>query len=121
MSINITTVFNILKQQVKNGKANVLTYSELSQAYYDCTGVYHEPHGSWDAALGKINNWLYTKKAPPISAIVILKGKNEPGGGFWGCSPNVPNRPKTEEEKVTVWMRILEDIGKYDWHNITLS
>ena len=53
MSINITTVFNILKQQVKNGKANVLTYSELSQAYYDCTGVYHEPHGSWDAALGK--------------------------------------------------------------------
>ena len=53
--------------------------------------------------------------------IVILKGKNEPGGGFWGCSPNVPSRPKTEEEKITVWMRILEDIGKYDWHNITLS
>lgn len=120
MSIDVSTVFNILKGRVKNGKANVLTYSELSQAYYNCTGIYHEPHGSWDAILGTINNQLYTKEAPPISAIVILKGKNEPGGGFWGCSPNVPNRPKTEEEKITVWMEILEDIGNYDWKSVTL-
>ena len=77
MNIDTSTVFNILKERVQNGKAKVLTYSELSQAYYDQTDIYHEPHGSWDAILGSINNALNIKLAPPISALVILKGKNE--------------------------------------------
>lgn len=121
MSINVSTVFNILKERVQNGKAKVLTYSELSQAYYDQTGIYHEPHGSWDAILGSINNALNTKNAPPISALVILKGKNEPGGGFWGCSENVPSRPKDDLERMTIWMNIIKDIEQFDWHSVVLS
>lgn len=120
MSIDVSIVFNILKERVKNGKAKVLTYSDLSQAYYDRTGVYHEAHGSWDAILGSINNALNTKNAPPLSALVILKGKNEPGSGFWGCSENVPSRPKDDVERMTVWMKIIKDIEKFDWTDIVM-
>lgn len=70
--------------------------------------------------LGSINNALNTKHAPPISALVILKGKNEPGGGFWGCSENVPIRPKDDIQRMTVWMNIIKVIEKFDWTNIVM-
>jgi hypothetical protein len=56
--------------------------------------------------------------APVISALVILKGANEPGGNFWGCAPNVPPRPKNEFERIAVLNKIWSEVFNYDWREI---
>ena len=76
-------------------------YLALSHAYQERTGDWFEPHGSWDKPLGKLNNRLAVARAPALSALVILKEENEPGGKFWGCAPNVPNRPSNEMDRIT--------------------
>ena len=91
------------------------TYSELSQAYMTKTGEWHEPHGSWDGPLGQLNNSLAENGAPAISALVVLKGKNEPGGNFWGCAPNVPERPIDEMNRLAKWNEILDTVFAYKW------
>jgi len=91
------------------------TYSDLSDAYMEKTGEWHEPHGSWDVPLGQLNNDLADNSAPAISALVVLKGKNEPGGNFWGCAPNVPERPKNEMDRLAKWKEILDDIFAHNW------
>ena len=91
------------------------TYSDLSDAYMVKTDEWHEPHGSWDVPLGQLINSLSEQGAPAISALVVLKGKNEPGGNFWGCAPNVPDRPGDEMLRLVKWNEILEAVFSYDW------
>jgi len=91
------------------------TYTDLSNAYLARTGEWFEPHGSWDEPLGELNNRLATVGAPALSALVILKGKNEPGGNFWGCAPNVPTRPSTVEARITEWNRIVTAVRIHAW------
>jgi len=92
------------------------TYSDLSDAYMKKTGEWYEPHGSWDVPLGQLNNSLAANGAPAISALVVLKRQNEPGGNFWGCAPNVPERPKNEMDRLVKWKEILDDVFAYDWN-----
>lgn len=91
------------------------SYSDLSNVYHKRTGDWLEPHGSWDKPLGVLNNRLAQIDAPAISAIVILQEKNEPGGNFWGCSPNVPKTPKDEMSRLSEWNRIINDVCSYEW------
>jgi|APSaa5957512535_1039671.scaffolds.fasta_scaffold28959_1 hypothetical protein len=91
------------------------TYSDLSNEYMGKTGEWYEPHGSWDVPLGQLNNSLAEQGAPAISALVLLKGKNEPGGNFWGCAPNVPDRPGGEMLRLAKWNEILEAVFSYEW------
>lgn len=119
MEIQLPLVYSILKNRVSKEEAKVLTYSELSTIYCSLTGYYPNPHGSWDAVLGTINNMLYLKGAPAISALVMLKGKNQPGDGFWGCAPNVPI-PKNHLAKIDAWVKILEEIRCFNWKDIEL-
>ncbi len=91
------------------------SYTDLSNAYQKKTSEWHEPHGSWDVPLGKLNNQLAVKGAPAISALVILKETNEPGGNFWGCAPNVPERPKDEISRLTELNKIWKAVFNYDW------
>ena len=48
-------------------------------------------------------------------SLVILQGQNEPGGGFWGCAPNVPHRPRNDIQRITEWNRIVQDVIAYNW------
>jgi hypothetical protein len=106
-------VYAILRQWAAEGAPRY--YSDLSNAYRARTGDWHEPHGSWDVPLGGINNRLAKIKAPALSALVILKGENEPGGNFWGCAPNVPARPKDAGVRAAEWYRIFQDVIAYKW------
>lgn len=91
------------------------TYSDLSNEYQARTGDKFEPHGSWDAPLGNLNWQLHATGAPALSALVVLKTTGRPGGGFWGCAPNVPPRPKSESARDLEWARIVADVHAYTW------
>jgi hypothetical protein len=94
------------------------TYTDLSHAYHTRTGVWFEPHRSWDQPLGILNNRLAALGAPALSALVILKGENEPGAKFWGCAPNVPSRPKNDLARLTEWNRIVTAVRTYPWPEV---
>lgn len=113
MKADLGIVYKILRSWAIAGKPQ--TYRDLSTQYQLQTGEWYEPHGSWDSTLGELNQVLADSGAPAISALVILKEKNEPGGGFWGCAPNVPQRPKDEADRITEWLRIVGDIKAFSW------
>jgi hypothetical protein len=92
------------------------TYGELSQEYRARTGQWFDPHGSWDAPLGALNTHIHASfGGPALSALVVLKIEKEPGGGFWGCAPNVPSRPKTPDDRFDEWSRIVKEVFAYEW------
>jgi len=113
MTPNLEDLYSILRNWALAKKPR--TYGDLSRAYQERTGVWFEPHGNWDRPLGELNNRLATIGAPALSALVILQGANEPGGGFWGCSPNAPRRPANEIERLEKWNSILEEVRAYSW------
>lgn len=115
MKPDVGHVYAVLRKWVVAGNARPQTYSQLSHDYGALTGEWFEPHGSWDAPLGELNNLLASIGAPALSALVILNDTKEPGDGFWGCAPNVPPRPKREIDRLTVWSGIVGDIGKFNW------
>ena len=94
----------------------VKTYGDLSREYQQSHGTWFEPHGTWDGPLGDINRRLAKKRLPALSALVVLAHENrEPGGGFWGCAPNVPPRPKSDIERLTVWSKIVTAVHAMKW------
>jgi hypothetical protein len=114
MTPDLDELYAVLSEWAVAGKAR--TYGELSRAYHARTGDWFEPHGSWDAPLGYLNNRLYVAiRAPALSALVILQNTNEPGGRFWGCAPNVPKRPQNDIARLFEWNRILKDVLAYQW------
>lgn len=113
MTPNLDELYAILRQWAVAGTPR--TYGDLSRAYQAKTGDWFEPHGTWDLPLGSLNNRLAAAGAPALSALVILQDKNEPGGGFWGCAPNVPHRPQDKNTRVTEWDRIVKAVLAYPW------
>lgn len=90
-------------------------YTDLSNQYKARTNEWFEPHGSWDEPLGALNQQLHRIGAPAISALVVLKGPQEPGGEFWGSAPSVPARPKNEVERLAAWGTIVKAVHAYNW------
>lgn len=113
MTPNLDDVYAILRNWAMGRGPQ--TYGDLSLAYQLRTGIWFEPHGSWDSPLGELNNRLAAIGAPALSALVILRDANEPGGGFWGCAPNVPRRPQNEIERLAKWSSIVAEIRAYAW------
>lgn len=91
------------------------TYGDLSRDYEARTGDWFEPHGSWDHPLGALNQRLGKVGAPALSALVVLQDSSEPGAGFWGSAPNVPQRPRDEVTRLVEWSRIVKDVLAYQW------
>jgi len=116
MTPNLDDLYVVLRKWA-SGKGPQ-SYTDLSHKYQARTGDWFEPHGSWDKPLGELNNRLATIGAPALSALVILQGANEPGGGFWGCAPNVPRRPSNEIERLEEWNRIVAEVRAYPWPDI---
>ena len=102
-----------------NPNDGLLTYSQLSQRYFDATQDWHEPYGSCDAPLGQLNRILHAVSWPPLSAVVVLKtrdgGFGEPGGGFWESSPNIPARPADALARTAEWGRLLNQVYAVIW------
>lgn len=113
MKPDIDTVYAVLRRWAKQRKPQ--TYTDLSRAYQSETGDWFEPHGSWDAVLGELNRRLSGVGAPALSAVVVLRATNEPGAAFWGCAPNVPPRPKSDDDRLAEWTRIVNEIETYPW------
>lgn len=113
MKPDVGAVYSILRSWALRGGPK--SYSDLSAEYQSLTGAWHEPHGSWDSTLGELNSLLATVGAPALSALVILKGANEPGAGFWGCAPNAPRRPKDALDRLTEWNKVVSQIKAYKW------
>ena len=114
---DINVVYEILRSWATARKVQVKPYGDLSREYQQSTGVWLEPHGTWDAPLGAINQRLAKQGLPAISALVVLKEKGEPGGAFWWCAPNVPPRPKGDVERVAEWSRFVKEVGAAKWPN----
>jgi hypothetical protein len=110
---DIQNIYNILVDWAEN--AGPQPYKKLSEDYQNLTGQWYEPHGSWDKSLGEINTRLSAIGAPAITSLVILKGKNEPGGNFWGCADNVPQKPMNDSERISTWLEIVKEVKGYDW------
>lgn len=113
MKPDIDHVYAVLRQWGSAGKPQ--SHSQLSHDYHSRTGIWFEPHGSWDVPLGELNKHLASVGAPALSALVILQEANEPGSGFWGCAPNVPHRPRNDIQRLTEWNRIVQEIFTYKW------
>ncbi|WP_421266666.1 hypothetical protein [Aeromonas veronii] len=113
MKVSLEVVYSILISWAREGSAK--TYSDLSHVYHNVTGEWLDPHGSWDRPLGELANIVYSAGGPALTALVVLKGKNEPGGDFWGCAPNVPARPRDEMVRLGEWMRIAKECFAYPW------
>jgi hypothetical protein len=111
--MNTDDLYAVLVQWAKKGTPK--TYSQLSIDYCKHTGVLLAPHGTWDAPLGELNNRLHLAGAPALSALVIVKETNEPGAGFWGCSPNVPMRMHDDKKRITAWIHILQKVTSFNW------
>ena len=116
MHPDLQVVYEILLQWAKGGNGpRPQTYTDLTGAYFTRTGHTVSAHGGWDAPLGAINNRLNAIGAPALSALVVLQATNEPGAGFWGCSPNVPHRPRNDIARLAAWASIVTAIGTYNW------
>lgn len=113
MKPDLDDLYAVLLAWVAAGEPR--SYARLSRDYQDRTGDWFEPHGSWDAPLGALNNRLARVHAPALSALVILQGQNEPGAGFWASAPNVPQCPPTEAARLAEWNRILTEVFEFPW------
>jgi hypothetical protein len=113
MEPNLDDIYAILRRWATAG--NPQSYGDLSRAYQARTGNWFEPHGTWDAPLGELDNRLANVEAPALSALVILQEANEPGAGSWGCAPNVPNRPVNDIDRIAVWTDIVTAVRNYPW------
>ncbi|MDD4962823.1 MAG: hypothetical protein PHI11_02765 [Gallionella sp.] len=113
MKPDVVHVYAVLRQWATAGKPQ--TYKQLSLDYRARTDVWFEPHGSWEAPLGELNNLLASAGAPALSALVVLQEKKEPGDGFWGCASNVPSRPKKDIDRLAEWSRIVAAVIAFQW------
>ena len=111
--MNLQALYAVLAQVARD--QGQITYGELSQRYYDATGDWYEPHGSWDVPLGEVNVAVHAASLPPLSAVVVLQETREPGGRFWGSSPNIPARPGNDIARITAYGRILRDVHAANW------
>lgn len=114
-SVNLDDLYVVLRAWAVAKPGQIHPYSELSKQYRDRTGDWFEPHGSWDRPLGELNRRLHAAGAPALSALVVLKESQEPGAAFWGCSPNVPPRPKGDVERIAAWSKIVTDVYSHAW------
>lgn len=112
---DLQAIYSILRKWAKNGIHEVDTYSHLAQEYRDTVKENIDPHTELNVALGMINRRLAIIGAPPISALVVKKSTGEPGGGFWGCSSNVPARPSNKDERSATWASLVKEVISYDW------
>jgi hypothetical protein len=113
MDIDLEVLYSILAEVARN--QGQITYGQLSQRYLDLTQDWHEPHGSWDAPLGQLNQLLDTIRWPPLSAVVVLQDIREPGGRFWESCPNIPARPSNDIERIALYGRLLGDVHSARW------
>jgi hypothetical protein len=115
--LNLPILYHILASI--SGQRELLTYGDLSRAYHDATGEWHEPHRSWDQPLGQLNTQLCEAGWPPLSAVVVLQSPDgafgEPGAGFWQSSPNVPARPANPTDRTVMWAGLLEQVHRSQW------
>ena len=115
MKPDVGHLYEVLRQWATVGKGAPQTYTQLSQDYKARTGEWFEPHGSWDAPLGELNQLLASIGAPALSALVVLQETREPGDGFWGCASNVPSRPKKNIDRLAEWSGIVSKIVDFEW------
>src|SRR4051794_16738948 len=105
--------YQLLRAIARDGTTR--TYGDLSQLYRDRTGVWFEPHGSWDPVLDNINTRREAADPPPLSAVVVNQDTQEPGGGFWGCCARTRNPPRRAEERRLEHIVILNEVYAANW------
>jgi hypothetical protein len=113
--VDLEELYLVLRSWAVVKPGQVHTYGELSQQYRSRTGDWFEPHGSWDSPLGALNQRLDAVGAPPLSALVVLQGSSEPGGGFWGSAPSVPQCPRADLDRLAEWSRLVSLVHAYAW------
>jgi hypothetical protein len=113
---SLDDLYVVLRAWAVARPGQIHTYTELSKQYQARTGDWFDPHGSWDEPLGALNQRLHGFGAPALSALVVLnKDPPEPGGGFWGCAPSVPPRPRTEMQRLLTWQAIVKAVHTFRW------
>jgi hypothetical protein len=114
MEIDLEHLYAVLAPVAR--RQGQMTYGALSQNYYRRTQDWHEPHGSWDRPLGKLNRMLHPVGWPPLSAVVVLKQDDpEPGGRFWESSPDIPTRPADDVARMALYGRLLRAVHEAPW------
>src|SRR5215207_8316490 len=111
--MDLQALYAILVQVAR--RRGQITYTDLSNAYQEAAGEWHEPHGSWDGPLGEVNVAAHSAGLPALSAVVVLKETREPGGLFWGSSPGVPVKPRDEVTRIGLYGQILGRVHAATW------
>ena len=111
--IDLEVLYTILREAARKKKP--ITYGTLSQVYTQKTGMWREPHGTWDYPLGALNNWLHRAGLPAITVLVVTAETMEPGSGFWGSCPLVPARSTDGGERLAACVRIQAEVYNTRW------
>ncbi|MUI53406.1 hypothetical protein GNP86_04955 [Aliivibrio fischeri] len=110
MSADVNIIYKILCLW---GKPK--TYADLSSDYKRHTNEWYSPH-SWEKLLNELNIILSQNGAPPLSALVVSLGTNEPKLSFWaGGASNVPALPNNPLQRTLLWQSLVNDINHYSW------
>lgn len=110
----IDQIYQVLRQWAVDRKLQIS--GDLSRDYKKTAGRWFEPYGSWDVPLGGLHKRLASVGLPALpalsalSALVILQEANEPGAGYWACTPNVPYRPRNDIRRITECDRIVKNV-----------
>jgi hypothetical protein len=115
--IDLAVLYALLRRVA--GSKGIVSYEDLSRLFYEATGEWHDPHGTWDGPLAGVNGHARAAGLPPISALVTdqpdaASGFGPPGGGFWG-SPGVPPRPRKADDRLLVWMGFVNLAHRAAW------
>ncbi len=106
-------LYEILRQVASQRRQ--IAYSDLATEYNRRMGTNFGAHGVWDDPLGDLNRRLEAGGHPPLSAVVVFKGRPEPGGGFWGSCSRTSPRPNRPTERLEAYARILGEVHAHRW------
>ena len=115
--IDLAVLYGILRG-VATSKG-VISHEDLSRLYYQATGNWHEPQGTWNGPLAEVNGHAKAAGLPPLTAVVADRPRREdnfgpPTSGFWG-SPGVPPMPRKAADRLLVWMGFVNLAHRATW------
>ncbi len=111
--IDLDAVYTILTAVAR--RRTQLSYEDLSDRYCVLTKQWHDPLATWREPLAELSQILHRAGWPALSAVVVLKTTSEPGRGFWGSSPNVPQQPSSSFLRTVQYGQLLEQIYRAPW------
>lgn len=120
----LAVVYRILRavalRQLNLSMPGFISYTELSQQYYQETGVWIEPHDGWDTALADIDRrcvGLFEGDFRPVLSVLVVHqgGDRRPGAGFWGIRLPDGREVTPDHASEEDWVAMCTAVYAHNW------